>query len=101
MQISSALQESFSPDGTPLAIFVIYLNTQETNTDKDYSYSAIPFDLIFDKEPEEILSHVIPMISELVYQAYGREVENKQPITNIHATGFDPSCVNGMPGAKM
>jgi len=96
MKIFSDIQ--ISPEEKP--VFVLYLDTQVTGDQhKDCLYAAHDFTKYLGvNDPEKLLELIVPMLSELLYAAYGESVENahKQPMTDWHATGFDPKYPNGV-----
>lgn len=96
MKIFSSIQ--ISPENKP--VFVLYLDTEKTGIqEQDCLYSAHDFTPYLGKEdPEKLLELITPMLSELLYTAYGETPENarKQPITDWHATGFDRNYPNGV-----
>jgi hypothetical protein len=100
MKISSEIIEQQDEYGLSIPVFVLYLDSEETgNKDKDCRYSANDFSsMIGNNNPEEILSFITPMLSELLYGYYGKTAEDnhKTPLTDWHATGFDRNSVNGV-----
>ena len=86
-----------APNGT--VCFALYLDCERTGKrDNDTVYSAIDIALL-GNDPNQILSHLIPMLSELVYTLYGEAPEpygKKEPITKHSQTGFDPKYPNGV-----
>ena len=83
-------------DGTP--VFALYLDTEKTGVQSnDCLYSASDFTSLKGvDDPEKILEFLMPMLSELVYTAYGEAISDKKPITDWHQTGFDRNFPNGV-----
>lgn len=99
MQFYSTLQTVNNPDGSKIPIFTIYIDTHKTGIpEQDVVHCAFDYNVIKDKDPDTILSTLIPIITQLVYTIYGEPPENrdKQPLTDWHATGFDRNAVNGI-----
>jgi hypothetical protein len=96
MKIFSDIQ--VSPENKP--VFILYLDTQVTgDQNKDCLYAAHDFTpYVGNNDPEKLLELITPMLSELLYAAYGESPENarKEPITDWHATGFDRNYPNGV-----
>ncbi len=82
-------------DGTP--VFALYLDTERTgDQQRDCLYAANDFtSMKGEDDAEKILNFLIPLLSELVYTAYGHRVDT-QPMTDYHATGFDKNYPNGV-----
>lgn len=98
MKIFSEMMERENHRGELEPTFVLYLDTQRTgDPSKDSLYCANDFTNVQGtNDPEVILALLIPMISELVYTAYGDSIVDKKPMTDWHATGFDPKYPNGV-----
>ena len=105
MKIFSEILASQDGHGKTVPVFLLYLDTQKTNNqEKDCVSTGIDFTSMQDcNDPEMILGFLIPLISELVYNAYGEPSYRKdmQPLQSAKQTGFDPSCVNGVKGCKL
>ena len=89
-------EKMIAPNG--IEVFALYVDSELTgDKEKDTVYSALDVALL-GNHPDQILSHVIPMLTEMMYMLYGESPENarKKPITNWHATGFDPKYPNGV-----
>lgn len=73
MKIFSDIQ--VSPENKP--VFVLYLDTQKTGDQiKDCLYAAHDFTLyVGSNDPEKLLELITPMLSELLYAAYGEKPE--------------------------
>ena len=84
------------PDNTP--VFVLYLDTEKTgDPNKDCLHSAHDFSDYMDcNDPAKLLEIITPMLSELIYTAYGYPSPNTEPLTDWHATGFDRNYPNGV-----
>lgn len=90
------VKENEVADGSP-PMFVMYLDTQKTGDEsKDITHISIDMTGLEElKDPDQIISLLSPLLSELVYNAYGEKV-NKTPLTDWHATGFDRNYPNGV-----
>lgn len=98
MKIFSEMMERENQRGELEPTFVLYLDTQKTgDPSKDSLYAANDFTKVQgSNDPEVILALLIPMISELIYAAYGEPAIYTKPLTDWHATGFDPKYPNGV-----
>lgn len=87
-----------APNGT--VVFALYVDSEKTGVpEKDSVYSAIDIALLGNHDPDQILSHIIPMLTEMVYTLYGETPEpygKKEPLTKYSNTGFDPNYPNGV-----
>ena len=106
MKIHSEMMQIEDLGGQLKPHFVLYLDKQETNDpQKDCLYSSCDFShLLGSNDADAILAFLIPMMSELVYTAYGEKPQfygEKKPLTEYSRTGFDPTCLNGVKGAKL
>lgn len=84
----------------------IYLDTEMTgDPEQDTVNCAVEFDPkhFLNGDPETFLNLVIPMITQLAYNAYGEPArfEHQTPIESIKETNFDPACLNGVRGYKL
>ena len=91
--------------GEQCKALVFFLDTGLTgDPEKDIVNTAIELkeDLGINN-PDDVLNFLIPVITQLVYNAYGDPVEHqyKKPIKSIKETNFDTSCVNGVKGCKL
>lgn len=79
----------------PHSSFVMFLDKQETGTDADIFHCAMNAEALEGvTDPMKILEVLSPMLDTLVHEAF-RDKDQK-PITNWHATGFDPNFSNGV-----
>lgn len=106
MKLHSEMIQMEDLNGELRPNFVLYLDTQRTNdVQKDTLYSACDFShLVGSNDADAILAFLIPMLSELVYTAYGEKPQfygEKKPLTEYSRTGFDPNCLNGVKGHKL
>jgi hypothetical protein len=87
-----------APNGTP--VFALYVDSEITgDQNKDVVYAAVDLNLLGHNDPDQILSHLVPMLTELVYTLYGEKPERwgkKEPLTQYSNTGFDPKYPNGV-----
>jgi len=99
MKIFSEIQ--ISPHNTP--IFVLYLDKQETGDPNiDCFCAGTEYTTYVDcNNPDKLMELITPLLSELIYNAYGESRFPKEPITDWHQTGFDPKCVNGVKGFEI
>ncbi len=106
MKIHSEMLQMEGLNGELRPNLVLYLDTQRTNdVQKDCFHAACDFShLLGSNDADAILGFLIPMLSELVYNAYGEKPQfygEKKPLTEYSRTGFDPTCLNGVKGAKL
>lgn len=82
-----------SPENVP--VFALYVDTQRTgDPNKDCLYAAHDFREIHEKDADEMLEVLIPLLSELIYTAYSKapEVGKMTPLTDWNRTGFDKNA---------
>ncbi len=88
-----------------IPLFALCVDTQKTgNENKDSFCAGADFSSMQGvDDPDKILEFLIPILTNLIYTAYGQSpsAEYKKPITDYHATGFDPKCVNGVKGCEI
>lgn len=105
MKIFSEMLQSEDPYERSIPVFAIYIDTYRTgNKEQDCFHSAADFSsMIGCNDPTKILEFLIPLLSELIYTAYGESAKdkNKTPLTEYSTTGFDPKCINGVKGFKL
>jgi hypothetical protein len=87
-----------APNGT--VVFALYVDSELTgDPDRDVVYSAIDIACLGNNDPNQMLSHLIPMLNEILYTLYGEKPEpygRKEPLTNYKDTKFDPRYPNGV-----
>ena len=91
MKIFSDIQ--VSPDNTPF--FVLYLDTQKTgDQNKDTAHCAMDMSNIDMTDPDQIISLITPLLTNLVYTVYGKPPAfgKLEPLTDINTTGFDKNA---------
>lgn len=90
-------EKMLAPNGT--VVFALYVDSELTgDPNRDVVYSAIDIATL-GNDPNQMLSHLIPMLNEILYTLYGEKPEpygRKEAITKHSETGFDPRYPNGV-----
>ncbi len=80
-------------------IYALHLNTHETGVkEKDNTHIAIEYSLINGKDTDTILSYLIPMLTELILDAYGESpYPDLKPIVNPpKLTDLEKTAIKGI-----